>query len=201
MEEEYRAYGYEMPGARVRLEQLGETVEILRRAWQDERASFAGRHYRMTDAPLRPKPRHLPILLGGASDRLLELAALHADGWNCPNPAWRELGALREKLLLRCESIGRDPATLEISEQVLVVLGRTDADVRRQRENAVAALGSFARFDGDVHVGRAEEVAAALAARQALGVDRLMVMFGDFGSPEQIELFADEVLPRIAPDT
>jgi len=197
MEEEYRAYGYAMPPARDRLRQLGETLEILRRTFTQDRATFDGKHYRVHDAPLLPKPGRLPILVGGAGDRLLRLVARHADGWNCPNPAWRELAAKRETLLRECDGIGRDPATLEVSEQVLVVLGRDEAAVRREKERAQQSLGAFAQFDGDVHVGTPPQVAEALRARLDLGVESLMVMFGDFGSAEQIELFANEVLPAL----
>ena len=100
-----------------------------------------------------------------------------------------------------CEELGRDPATIEVSEQILVVLGRNEVEVRREKERAQRSLGEFARFDGDVHVGTPAEVAAALRQRIDLGVEAFMVMFGDFGSAEQIELFSSEVLPALAPST
>jgi len=197
MEEEYRAYGFPFPPPRVRLEQLGECLEIVRRLCRDERASFEGRHSSVREAPFRPKPDRLPIVLGGAGDRLLGLAARYADGWNCPNPAWRELAQKREVLARHCRAIGRDPATIDVSEQVIVVVGRDAAEVRRERAVAEERLASFARFDGDVHVGTPAEVAAALRARADLGVQSFAVMFGDYGGAEQIELFAREVVPLL----
>lgn len=197
MEEEYRAYGYDFPPGPVRLAQLAEVVEILRRLWREERASYAGRFHRISAAPMLPKPERLPLLIGGSGRRLIELAARYADGWNCPNPAWRELGARRGDLRRACEAIGRDPDSIEVSEQVLVVLGESDAEVARERERARAVLGGFARFDGDVHVGTSEQVAEALRSRRALGVDSFMVMFGDLGGREQIDLFAERVLPAL----
>ena len=195
MEEEYRAYGIPFPPPRVRLEQLGDTLEILRRLWRDQRATFAGRHHSIADAPALPKPRELPIVLGGAGDRLLRLAARYADGWNCPNPSWRDLAARRAVLERHCAEIGRDPAEIEVSEQVIVVVGRGAADVARERRVAEERLRGFARFDGDVHVGTPGEIAESLRARADLGVQAVAVMFGDFGSPEQIELFATEIAP------
>lgn len=197
MEEEYRAFGLPFPGARVRVEQLEETVEILRRLWRDERATFVGRHHSVIDAPALPKPRSLPLVLGGAGDRLLRLAARSADGWNCPNTAWRILAERRERLERECAAVGRDPAEVEVSEQVLVVLGRGIDGVRRARERAVEHIGGFARFDGDCHVGEPEEVAAALRGRAALGVRSFAVMFGDFGSEEQLGMFAADVAPLL----
>ncbi|HEY8516803.1 MAG TPA: LLM class flavin-dependent oxidoreductase [Candidatus Binatia bacterium] len=197
MEEEYRAYGYAFPPPRVRSKQLAEAVEIVRRMWREERATFEGEHYRVEAAPMLPKPKRLPLILGGASDSLLRLAARHADGWNCPNPNWRELAAKRERLLEFCAEVGRDPDTIEVSEQIMVELGRNAAEVERARERLARELAGFVKLDGDVHLGTPEQVADALRARAALGVQRFMVMFGDFGSPEQLELFAREVMPRL----
>ncbi len=199
MDDEYRAFGYPVPSPRERVEQLEETLEILRLTFTRDRASFEGRHHVVREAPLVPKPARgaLPLLLGGSGDRFLRLVARYADVWNCPNPAWRELGARREKLVAECERIGRDPATIEVSEQVVVVVGRSDDEVRRETGRARDALGEFARFDGDVHVGRPEQVAEALLGRRALGVETVLVMFGDWGSREQIDLFGREVLPLL----
>ncbi len=196
-EEEYRAYGYAFPPPRARHEQLAETVEILRRMWSDERATFAGRHYRVEQAPQLPKPGRLPLLLGGASERLLRLAAMRADGWNSPNPNWRELGAKRERLRQLCAEVGRDPGEVEVSEQVMVVLVEREDQIGAARERIARELAGFVKLDGDVHLGTPAMVADALRARVALGVERFMVMFGDFGSPEQLEAFAREVLPRL----
>jgi len=197
MEEEYRAYGYPFPAGPDRLAQLEESVEILRRLWRDPRATFHGVHYRVDEAPQLPKPGKLPLVLGGASDRLLRLAARHADGWNCPNPAWRDLPVKRERLHRFCEREGRDPGTVEVSEQVMVAVARSEAEITRERERIARDLAGFVKLDGDVHLGTPEQVADALRARAALGVERLMVMFADFGSEAQLELFAREVLPLL----
>jgi alkanesulfonate monooxygenase SsuD/methylene tetrahydromethanopterin reductase-like flavin-dependent oxidoreductase (luciferase family) len=41
--EEYRAYGYDFPPARVRVKQLEEALQIIRALWTQEQATFAGR--------------------------------------------------------------------------------------------------------------------------------------------------------------
>src|SRR6185503_20172464 len=46
---EYGQYGYDFPSIGTRLGQLGETLEILRRMWTEERTTFAGRHFRVED--------------------------------------------------------------------------------------------------------------------------------------------------------
>jgi len=46
--------------ARIRAEQLDEALEIVAGLWSGSSYSFAGRHYRLQDVVLRPRPRQLP---------------------------------------------------------------------------------------------------------------------------------------------
>src|SRR2546421_2514577 len=84
-EEEYRAYGYDFPPPGDRVDQLREGLEITRRLWQDDRATFHGKHYRIEDAVCAPKPTQHPrppIWVGGAGPRVMRLAARFADGFD-----------------------------------------------------------------------------------------------------------------------
>jgi alkanesulfonate monooxygenase SsuD/methylene tetrahydromethanopterin reductase-like flavin-dependent oxidoreductase (luciferase family) len=64
------------------VERIEETLRILRSCFGDEeRISFAGKHYRITNLEAYPKPvqRPLPILMGARGTRMLKLAAREAD--------------------------------------------------------------------------------------------------------------------------
>jgi alkanesulfonate monooxygenase SsuD/methylene tetrahydromethanopterin reductase-like flavin-dependent oxidoreductase (luciferase family) len=96
-----------------------------------------------------------------------------------------------------CTAVGRDFRTLEISEQVLVFLGATQADVRRVWEEAgrhplVAEMREVSAIKGTPAA-----VAEQLRERQRRGVQMLIVWFADYGRPETIELFAREVMPAL----
>ncbi len=83
--EEYRAYGYEFSAAGARVEQLKDTLEICRRLWTSDRATYHGKHYRIEDAVCAPKPAqrpHPPIWVGGSGPRVMRLAARYADGFD-----------------------------------------------------------------------------------------------------------------------
>ena len=84
-EDEYRAYGYDFPSAGDRVEQLRDGLEITRRLWQDDRATYHGKHYRIDDAVCAPKPTQRPrppIWIGGSGPRVMRLAARYADGFD-----------------------------------------------------------------------------------------------------------------------
>ncbi|MGH2898319.1 MAG: LLM class flavin-dependent oxidoreductase, partial [Solirubrobacteraceae bacterium] len=71
---------YDRPG--VRIERLEEALQIIRSMWENERTSFEGKHYKITniakaaELPTGSRPK---ILIGGGGPRVLRLAGRHAD--------------------------------------------------------------------------------------------------------------------------
>src|SRR3989440_7425791 len=82
--EEYLAYGWPFPPTPVRIAQLGEAIELIRRMWSDSPASYAVEHYRIADAHCEPPPVPIPpIMVGGHGEKyLLRAVAQHADWGN-----------------------------------------------------------------------------------------------------------------------
>lgn len=79
---EYDAAGIEYHTASVRIARMEESISILRRLFAGETVSHRGEHYTITDHPLEPRPLQgaaLPILVGGNGDKVLTVAARHAD--------------------------------------------------------------------------------------------------------------------------
>jgi F420-dependent oxidoreductase-like protein len=115
---EYKAYGYEFaePGARVT--QMNETIQICRLLWTEERATFAGTHYRIENAVCAPKPKqrpHPPIWIGGRGPRVMRSAARYADGFDISrrstDPAPMDAAAIRvvnAELDEMCAAVKRD---------------------------------------------------------------------------------------------
>lgn len=66
-----------------RYEMMDETVTIMKRVWtEDAPVSFTGRHFRVENAVVMPRPLqkpHPPFYLGGISGAAREVCARHAD--------------------------------------------------------------------------------------------------------------------------
>lgn len=79
---DYRRAGITLDPPAVRIERLGEAIEVIKQLLGDRPCSFSGRYYRVeglagTPKPLqRPRP---PFFVGGGGPRLLRLAAREAD--------------------------------------------------------------------------------------------------------------------------
>ena len=86
-QDEYVAYGYPFPPPKVRIQQLEEAVQIIKKMWTKEKATFKGRYYQIEEAVCSPKPEPVPpLMIGGGGEKMtLKVVARHADWWNLPN--------------------------------------------------------------------------------------------------------------------
>lgn len=198
---EYEAYGYEFPSAGVRLKQLEEALQIMNLLFTQAAPSFEGRYYKIDRAYNFPKPvqkPHPPITIGGKGEKvLLRLVAQYADRWNVVVSDAAEFDHKLRVLHDHCSAIGRDPQTLEVSEQVLIFLGATESEVQRVWDEAgrhplVAEMRQVSAIKGTPAA-----VAEQLRERERRGVQMLILWFADYGRPETIELFACEVMPAL----
>jgi len=124
--QEYLAYGLPVTTPAEGLGRLAETMSIVRRMFTEDAFDFAGRYYILTGTMNEPKPvQHggPPLLVGGTGTRLLRLVAEHADIWNMPGPPHASLEFLAERSAVldrHCEAVGRDPASIVRSVQLIV---------------------------------------------------------------------------------
>jgi probable F420-dependent oxidoreductase len=131
-EPEYNAFGYPFD---QRVGRFAEALTIISGLLRTGHISFDGAYYCARDCELRPRgprPAGPPIMIGTTGDRMLRLAAVHADLWNAwgvNDPA--AIASLRSKVDAACVAVGRDPKTLGRTCTVLVDL---DGRAGRPRE-------------------------------------------------------------------
>jgi len=125
---EHRAYGIELEAPKQRVDRFDEAIQIMRSLLSDDRTTFDGDVYTITDAPCDPKPIQspLPILVGTGSPRMLRITARYADEWNTWGGPTMAAGA-RAKFDAACETVGRDTASMWTSVQALVFVTDDDA--------------------------------------------------------------------------
>jgi len=122
-QDECDAYGITLPPLRERFDRFDEACEVIVGLLSEEPYSFAGEHYRMTGAHCEPKPLqrpHPPICIGGNGEkRTLRAVARWAQIWNTPFADATVLSHKREVLAAHCADVGRDPAEITVSAQVI----------------------------------------------------------------------------------
>lgn len=82
--------GYGIPRSE-RPSRMEEGIEIIRRCWEEEVFSFEGRHWRLRNVRMTPKPVQKPrpkIIMGGNSAAAARRAARIADAFFPVHPRW-----------------------------------------------------------------------------------------------------------------
>ena len=192
-EEEYKAYGYDFPSARVRVEQLEEALQIIKAMWTDQKVTFSGMYYRVYEAECEPKPDPLPpIMIGAFRPKMLRLTAKYADEWNVSSTGIGKYSPLVEAFEHACADVGRDPSTVRQSWGGGCVCAPTQAQAER-------LAGERYRVDEDNFdfVGTPVQVVEQMRAFIDLGVDYFMVDCGGFPNLTTLELLVNEVIPAL----
>jgi alkanesulfonate monooxygenase SsuD/methylene tetrahydromethanopterin reductase-like flavin-dependent oxidoreductase (luciferase family) len=126
--EEFTALGLDFPPFPTRLDRLEETAALARDLFNEGYANLAGTQIIAHQLPLGPVPESPPrLLLGGGSDRLLDIAALHADIVDLN-------GSSRGLKLAGAHPVFRDNV-----RRLRTTVDDLDGSVRRVRETATAA--------------------------------------------------------------
>jgi F420-dependent oxidoreductase-like protein len=134
---EHSAYGIPLYSTGERIRRLGEACEVIRRMWTEEAPDFDGRYYQLRGARCEPKPvqrPYPPFVIGGSGEKLtLRVVAQYADVWNFAGGPVEEFQRKGRILDEHCAAVGRDPAAIARSVQILADptnLAATRATVR-----------------------------------------------------------------------
>lgn len=194
-EDEYLAYGYDLPSTATRIHQLSEAAQIIRMMWTQPRVTFHGRFYHVEDAVCDPKPDPAPpLLIGGGGRKLtLRVVARYADWWNYPGGTLEHYRELLDVLQDHCEQVGRDYDSI-VKTWALDCVAVAPSAAEAQR----LAKASVFHVPGESIVGTPDAVSAQLQRFADLGVQHFVLRFADFPATDGATLFAREVIPRIA---
>lgn len=186
-EDEYLAYGYPLPDAKTRLEELEEAAIIVKSMWSTRSgspATFAGKHYSIRDAYCEPQPDPpIPLLIGGGGEaKTLAIVARQADWWNFNSSPVEEYARKLAILKSHCARVGRDPAEIKLTYLSTASVSENPAEVVRSPQKHFVA-------------GSSAEVIQELERFHALGVTHFMFRFLD---PASLERFVQTVVPHFA---
>lgn len=200
-----------------------ETVEIVLRAWTEERLDFTGEHYRFEGIEVLPKPAqrpHPPVWMAASSEGAIDWAA--GRGFSIlmdPHSSAPEIGKKRRRYRERLAAAGHSEAGRDIPVARLLALAPSADKAAAVAQNGAewmvqSYLGAQHRpvihesftpqgvdpvrryLDEVILHGTAEKVADdILRLRDEIGLDYLLCAPL---SHETFLLLTDKVLPRLA---
>lgn len=200
---EYEAYGYELPypDTPERLRRLGEAVQVILKMWEEPRATFEGKYYRVKDAINEPKgiqKPHVPLWIGGAGEQVtLKLVAKYGDACNVtdstdPNFYRHKFDVLRR----HCQEQGRDYDRILKTASFTVFAAPT--------QSALEAITAPARGGRSLEelgqgsaVGTPDQLIQTFKGMIEAGVEYFALYFDQPAKMESMRLFAQEVMPAL----
>lgn len=202
-EPEHVAYGFSFPKPSVRVESLGESLEVITRLWTQEKTSYSSKHYTLKDAVCEPKPLqkpHPPLTVGGSGDKLLRVTAQYADRFD-----WGFLPSIEaykgklEVLKNHCKALGRDFRELECScwPSGQVLIAQDESELKNKIIKIKPSSISIEEFTKTTLAGTPEECRKHLRVYVDLGVTYFMLFFADLPSVEGLRLFAKTVAKKL----
>ena len=141
-EDEWRAYGYGFPTLAERMGALGDHLEVIRAMFGPGPATYEGRYAQIRSAHNVPRglqqPR-IPIIVGGNGERVTAgYAITYADELNFVFLSAAQVAERIPAVRARCETEGRDPASLRFS------MYTRDEEMRDAGQARVDTLAGYA---------------------------------------------------------
>jgi alkanesulfonate monooxygenase SsuD/methylene tetrahydromethanopterin reductase-like flavin-dependent oxidoreductase (luciferase family) len=192
--EAYRAYGYDFPPARVRVEQTEEALQVIRTLWTQSPATYHGQHYHIQAAHCEPRPDpQPPIMLGAFRPKMLRLAARYADWWNASSTGIDEYRRLSAELDRTCRALNRDPTSLRRTWAGGCACAPTAAAARDLAGDRVSADNP----DDFGFVGTPAQIVQQMRPFIEAGVDYFMLDCGGWPRLTTLEQLVQSVLPAV----
>lgn len=193
-----------------RVERLTEWITILKRLWTEDNVTHEGKHYRLRDVTVEPKPAAKPrppiwIANNATGDKELirkthRRVVLHADGWQTAisdpdDLAWR-LADIREQAVEH----GRDPDSIEthlyhninINEDVEAGL----AESKRFLDLYYTTDFTRERLESWVALGSPRQIVEHLKVFERLGFDEVALRITGWDQRGQLDRLITEVAPH-----
>jgi len=200
-EQEFHAYGYPFPKPAIRMAQLEEALQVFKKMWTEESASFEGKYYTIRDIRDCPKPYqqpHPPIWIGGSGEKkLLRLVAKYGDKWNAPQLGPDEIAHKIEVLEQHCQDVGRDPSEIEKTWWGSVFIDEDEERLKRRLERAAGNTSETRNaFYRSIIAGTPDQVTERLMEFVKVGVSQFVMNFGRVADLRGTQTFAATVMPK-----
>lgn len=179
---EIDAFGVRPTDGRQRVRRLRETLEILGALWTGKRVDYDGEFFRLRGAQQAPTPvERIPIVIGGAGPKTMELVAAYADWWN-----------LHVSILDKLDEMRPRAGNARVSIEQMVAFVPSEDQRAHVTELAMKRFGMMG-----VIVGNSTQLVDHFGALAERGIERVYAWFCDFAQPSTLTAFGETVIASL----
>ncbi len=195
-EEEYKAYGYPFHTPKRRVDELEESLTILKKIFTEDETNFEGKFWKLEKHRNFPKSIQKPypqIVIGTNGKRMIDIACREVDGINLPyftlssQKVMRDsISAINEKL----KKYNRDPSEFEISlfTNVTTISSQERLEsLRRERK----ILKSQMKY---LFIGNPEVIQEKINEIENLGVKKMVIVVESPDLEDSLNIFSKEIM-------
>lgn len=203
--QEYLAYDIPFAKPSIRIRQLKEAVQIIKKMWIEEKTSFQGRYYRLKGAFCNPKPvqnPHPPLWISGRGEQLmLKVIAQVADGWNFfgSTEEYKRKAKVLEKY---CSVIGRKPHDIKRSWHGGFLISNNERKLQKKIKKFEQENMLSKEYIKRIHlsiIGDPEQCIEKIDEYVSLGITHFMFSlpfaYAYSEALKSLQLFANHVIP------
>ncbi|MHA1985478.1 MAG: LLM class flavin-dependent oxidoreductase [Promethearchaeota archaeon] len=206
-EEEYKAYGYSFPSPKRRVDEVEESLTILKKMFTEDVTNFEGKFWQLERNRNFPKPVQKPypqIVLGTSGKRMIDIACREADGVNLPYPSQNTF--LKNQLSHKVSEIkeilkkyNKDLAEFEISlfGAITIVKDQEDLDnvIEDIIKNAPGPMKPTREYLLEHQIiGFPEDIKNRLVELENIGIDKIVFSTGKSGLEDPLMHFSKEIM-------
>jgi F420-dependent oxidoreductase-like protein len=201
--DEHISYGIPFPAGKIRVEQLEESIEIIKNIWTQDKSNFKGNYYTISDLTSNPPPiqkPHPPIWIAGQRPKILKVVAKYADyliiTFHTPLEYEQRLDILRS----HCNDLNRKFNDIEKSLYVKIAVEDNEEEAIRQAMNMKSEIVIKRRRDMNsqdyldkVIVGTPNQCINRIQEYVDVGVSYFVLNFLSAPNLKPLQVFIDEV--------
>ncbi|MFI5448270.1 MAG: LLM class flavin-dependent oxidoreductase [Candidatus Bathyarchaeia archaeon] len=199
---EHEPYGFPFPTISIRMEMLAEAIQLIKLMWTEEKATFKGKYYQLSEAVNNPKPiqkPNPPIWIGAEQEKMIRFTARYADVWNFtadlnPHP----LSDYEERIRIlenECDLIGRNPRSIRKSWLGVALLDQSKESIHTKIVKLKTK--SAARGITEGIIGTAEECIQRIGEFLDLGISEFIIVMPEILHTKCLHEFHDKVIANI----
>jgi len=182
---------------------MDDNLEIMNRYWNEDIVSGEYLMRKIPATVMHPRPSQKPrptILIGGYVDRVLKRAALSGDGWLTYFYTPESFAKSWSKVRDFAKEGGKDPDSLLNGSQLPIRIGKSRAAIESEMMDWLGKEWDYASWSesskDSAIMGTVDECVEQLKRHIAVGVQKLIFVPYRY-EPEQIEIIAREIIPRL----
>ena len=188
----------------TRASRLTETIQILKRLWTENNVSFDGRHFKLDNVSIQPKPNQengIPLLLAthyrtGSEAQFLR-AARYADGIMGITDSPEEYQEACRRVMMLASEEGRDSSNIERFFYLTVNINNDKNLASKEADDFLISYYGVRHWGERWGPwGTPNEIVRKMQEYIEAGAQHLIVRFASWDQREQFDRFAKEVLPH-----